>query len=76
VLIRFDAHDLAVLRICARNGWSIERDWWGLSERERNEWLAYDVWRQRRLELYRTAVVKAEYVDAGSLTALLIAETL
>lgn len=41
---------MAVLRICRRNGWSVERDWDALSAWEQNEWLAEDRYRQRLLE--------------------------
>lgn len=71
---RFSPHDLAVLRICERNGWSIERDWFALSDREREEWLARDIWRQDRVRRHFDTVMRMEYPDAGSLIALLIAE--
>ena len=38
----FSPYDLMVLRICQRNGWSIEQVWDSLSEWEQTEWLAYD----------------------------------
>lgn len=40
---RFTPYDRAVLRVCRRNGWSIERDWDSLSDWEQTEWLADDM---------------------------------
>lgn len=58
---RFSPHDLAVLRICQRNGWSIEHDWDALSEWEQNEWMAYMQYVETRMEQAEQALISKEY---------------
>lgn len=41
----------AIMRTCSRNGWSFEREWKALSEREKRLWLSWDVRQQKYTEI-------------------------
>lgn len=63
-----------MLRICNRNGWSIERDWQTLSDREQIEWLADDLYRQDRIADLQKALNHAEHgvLDVHAYVALMV----
>ena len=67
--------DLAILRICRRNGWSIEQMWDALSDWERGEWLAYDLWVAERLNDISEAMAKQDKYTPESYV-MLVMETL
>lgn len=53
----FTAHDLTVLAICDRKGWTIS-DWLDLPEWEQLEWQAHEHWRKEAL---RNLLTKIQY---------------
>lgn len=63
-----------MLRICRRNGWMIETDWHGLSDRERVEWLADDLYRQGRIAEMQKALDHREHgiLDVGAYIILMM----
>jgi len=71
---RFSENDRAILRICRRNGWSLERDWQQLSDREQIEWLADDTYRQARIADVQKALNHREHgiLDVNAYVALMM----
>lgn len=71
---RFSENDRAVLRICRRNGWSLERDWQLLSDREQIEWLADDLYRQQRINDLEKALNHREHgiLDVSAYVSLMM----
>lgn len=61
-----------MLRVCRRNGWSIQRDWMTLSGGEQMEWLADDARRQRQLAAMAAALESASVPDVGALVAVML----
>lgn len=68
----FSPYDLAVLRVCRRNGWSIEQFWDGLSEWEQNEWLAYDQHVSQRAHEILNQLADKEMLLPDAYVALLL----
>ena len=63
----------AILRTCSRNGWSFERDWKGLTEREKRMWLAWDE-RQRKYTESVIDILKEQEKLTPEAFALLVSE--
>lgn len=68
----FSPYDLAVLRVCRRNGWSIERDWDSLSAWEQNEWLAEDRRHSLLLEKLTEGLTEREGLYTPEVHAMLM----
>lgn len=57
--------DNAIHRICEDHGWSIERDWEKLSEREKERWLARDLQKQQHLQKWLEPFLEKAKNDKG-----------